>query len=99
MCRPTTPHWEALLARIGPTVEAMAYAARLALLAHRDGPSLAALARTGMSLGQHDRALTLLEQEVRVRMITIPFQTVLGSDPQGSAVPSRDARARAMCSR
>jgi DNA-binding SARP family transcriptional activator/Tfp pilus assembly protein PilF len=78
-----------ILARTGRTSEARAYAARLALLAHRDGPSLVALARTEMSLGNRDRALRLLEQAVRQRVFTIPFQPYwdpLRSDPRFQAV-------------
>jgi DNA-binding SARP family transcriptional activator/TolB-like protein/Tfp pilus assembly protein PilF len=63
-----------ILARTGRTSEASAYAARLALLATRDGPSLVALARTEMALGHHDRALELLERAVREHVFTIPFQ-------------------------
>ena len=63
-----------ILARTGRTSEANAYAARLALLATRDGPSLVALARTEMALGHHDRALAVLERAVREHVFTIPFQ-------------------------
>ena len=63
-----------ILARSGRTSEANAYAARLALLATRDGPSLVALARTEMSMGHEERALSLLERAVRERVFTIPFQ-------------------------
>jgi tetratricopeptide (TPR) repeat protein len=63
-----------ILARTGRVSEATAYAARLTLLATRDGPSLIALARTEMALGRTDRALTLLEQAVREHVFTIPFQ-------------------------
>ena len=78
-----------ILARTGRTSEANAYAARLSLLATRDGPSLIALARTEMSLGRHDRALTLLEQAVREHVFTIPFQPYwdpIRSDPRFQAV-------------
>jgi Tfp pilus assembly protein PilF/TolB-like protein len=78
-----------ILARTGRTAEANAYAARLALLARRDGPSLVALARTEMSLGHCDRALTLLEQAVREHVFTIPFQPYwdpIRSDPRFQAI-------------
>lgn len=78
-----------ILARTGRTAEATAYAARLALLASRDGPSLIALARTEMSLGHSDRALSLLERAVRERVFTIPFQPYwdpIRSDPRFQAV-------------
>jgi DNA-binding SARP family transcriptional activator/Tfp pilus assembly protein PilF len=63
-----------ILARSGQMAEATAYAARLSLLANRDGPSLVALARTEMALGREERALSLLERAVRERVFTIPFQ-------------------------
>jgi DNA-binding SARP family transcriptional activator/TolB-like protein/Tfp pilus assembly protein PilF len=63
-----------ILARSGQVTEANAYAARLSLLATRDGPSLVALARTEMALGREERALSLLERAVRERVFTIPFQ-------------------------
>jgi DNA-binding SARP family transcriptional activator/TolB-like protein/tetratricopeptide (TPR) repeat protein len=63
-----------ILARSGRVAEATAYAARLSLLARRDGPSLVALARTEMALGRQERALSLLERAVRERVFTIPFQ-------------------------
>lgn len=63
-----------ILARSGQVTEAKAYAARLSLLATRDGPSLVALARTEMALGRKERALSLLERAVRERVFTIPFQ-------------------------
>jgi Tfp pilus assembly protein PilF len=63
-----------ILARSGQVAEATAYAARLSLLATRDGPSLVALARTEMSMGNEKRALSLLERAVRERVFTIPFQ-------------------------
>ena len=63
-----------ILARSGQVAEANAYAARLSLLATRDGPSLVALARTEMALGREERALSLLERAVRARVFTIPFQ-------------------------
>lgn len=78
-----------ILARTGRTAEASAYAGRLALLARRDGPSLVALARTEMSLGHRDRALTLLEQAVREHVFTIPFQPYwdpIRSDPRFQAL-------------
>lgn len=78
-----------ILARTGRIAEAKAYAARLALLARRDGPSLVALARTEMSLGHHDRALSLLERAVRERVFTIPFQPYwdpIRNDPRFQAV-------------
>ena len=63
-----------ILARSGQVAEANAYAARLSLLATRDGPSLVALARTEMALGREEHALSLLERAVRERVFTIPFQ-------------------------
>ena len=78
-----------ILARSGRTSEASAYAARLALLATRDGPSLVALARTEMALGHHDRALELLERAVHEHVFTIPFQPYwdpIRRDPRFQAV-------------
>jgi serine/threonine-protein kinase len=63
-----------ILARSGQGAEASDYAARLSLLATRDGPSLVALARTEMALGREERALSLLERAVRNRVFIIPFQ-------------------------
>jgi len=63
-----------IYARTGRVSEARTYAARLALRAARDGPSLVALARTEMALGNSDVALSLLEQAVSQRVFTIPFQ-------------------------
>ncbi len=63
-----------ILARSGQVAEANAYAAKLSLLATRDGPSLVALARTEMALGREERALSLLERAVRTRVFIIPFQ-------------------------
>ncbi len=78
-----------ILARTGRTSEANAYAARLALLAKRDGPSLVALARMEMALGRHDRALSLLERAVCEHVFTIPFQPYwdpIRNDPRFQAV-------------
>ena len=78
-----------ILARTGRIAEASAYAARLTLLARRDGPSLIALARTEMALDHPDRALTLLEQAVREHVFTIPFQPYwdpIRNDPRFQAV-------------
>ena len=63
-----------IYARTGRFSDARAHAARLALRAARDGPSLVALARTEMALGNTDSALSLLEQAVAQHVFTIPFQ-------------------------
>ncbi len=78
-----------ILAKTGKVAEAREYAARLELLARRDGPSLVALARTEMALGNRDKALSLLERAVRERVFTIPFQPYwdpIRSDPRFKAV-------------
>lgn len=78
-----------IYARTGRAVEARAYAARLSLRAARDGPSLIALARTEMAMGNRECALSLLEQAVSQRVFTIPFQPYwdpIRRDPRFEAV-------------
>lgn len=78
-----------ILARTGRMAEATAYGARLALRETRDGPSLVARARMEMALGNGDLALALLEQAVRMRIFTIPFQPYwdpIREDPRFQAI-------------